>query len=336
MSSASCYISSAMATTAKEETMTTREKYLALMDAVYTADGAWANDLDNADAKAAYRAAKAEFRAYEETLLGTEYVETCGRCGGAGGWKGWPGFTCYECLGHCKVTREYRKHRFDADPAARDRAYRKRLAEREAEDAAFAAKAAELGAAGAKLVAAADKVNAWHNYREDDSDLDESLRPTKSDYFFAGLADKLRKYGSLSEKQLACVERGLAEDAKKAAEAEALKSAPALTGGVREIEGEVLSARWHDGAYGSTYKMRVKLDDGNVVWGTVPRSLMDATTPRLDHENSGVDEEGRSYTPVIEAPELVGSRVRFTAEVERSRDDEHFGFFRRPKRAVLV
>lgn len=66
------------------------------------------------------------------------------------------------------------------------------------------------------------------------------------------------------------------------------------------------------GDYGSTVKMLVRLDDNNKVWGTVPLAL--------DCPDGG----------------YRGHRVEFTGTIERSRDDEHFGFFSRPTKASLV
>ena len=59
--------------------------------------------------------------------------------------------------------------------------------------------------------------------------------------------------------------------------------------------------------------MLVEFDDGNRVWGTVPKAL---------------------FTGETSGPE--GRRVVFTAKVERSGDDEHFGFFSRPSKAQFL
>jgi hypothetical protein len=55
--------------------------------------------------------------------------------------------------------------------------------------------------------------------------------------------------------------------------------------------------------------MLVRDDRGFKVWGTVPSSL-----PNTDR----------------------GDKVTFTASVERSNNDETFGFFKRPSKATLI
>lgn len=100
----------------------------------------------------------------------------------------------------------------------------------------------------------------------------------------------------------------------RAVQAEARAEPGPVEEGRREIEGAVRSVKLYDGDYGSSAKMVVDTDTGHRVFGTVPASLLD-----------GVDSEG-----------LVGRRVRFTAAVERSRDDESFGFFKRPTKAGFI
>lgn len=72
------------------------------------------------------------------------------------------------------------------------------------------------------------------------------------------------------------------------------------------LEGEVVKLVWQESPYGDTPKVTVLLDDGNLLWGTLPAA-------------------GR-------VPEVVGSRVRFVANVTRSDRDQHFGFFKHPRR----
>jgi hypothetical protein len=76
-----------------------------------------------------------------------------------------------------------------------------------------------------------------------------------------------------------------------------------------QVEGVVLSFRWVDNAYGSTLKMLVGCD-GYKLWGTVPRDLVET----------------------VEA----GDRVRFVARLERSTDNDDFGFYSRPGNAEVV
>ena len=97
----------------------------------------------------------------------------------------------------------------------------------------------------------------------------------------------------------------VAEEERRAAEP---KPEPvAVVEGRVEIVGEVLGTKVVDGyAYGSSVvKMIVGDDRGFRVYGTAPSALLDGSP-------------------------LKGRRVAFTAQIEASRDDVDFGFFKRP------
>lgn len=126
------------------------------------------------------------------------------------------------------------------------------------------------------------------------------------------IVGKFVKYGSISEKAknflatlLEKIEDRPALEAKKAAERETAADVP--TGRVT-VEGTVLTIKVQDGPYGSVVKMLVKHESGYKVWGTVP---------------SGLNPE-------------KGDKVRFTAMVEKSKDDPKFGFYKRPTKAMLL
>lgn len=135
------------------------------------------------------------------------------------------------------------------------------------------------------------------------------------DSFLDDLVRSLRTYGSLTEKQSAWPVKAL-ENARKfqaaRAEREAkMAAAPKLevAEGRQEVVGTVVSTKWVDNDFGGSLKMLVELEDGNRLWGTVPSSL------------SGV---------------LLDAKVAFTAKLEVSDNDEHFGFFSRPTKARLL
>jgi hypothetical protein len=136
------------------------------------------------------------------------------------------------------------------------------------------------------------------------------------------LAWKAHKYGDISDKQVALVEKLLGElavaDAELAireAEEAAKPPVPALTAGRQVITGTVLSSRWVDSDYGygtsGTVKITVKLDNGQRVHGSLPRDLW----------GQGDD------------PEEKGRRITLTATVKPSDDDPGFGFYTRPTKA---
>ncbi len=284
------------------EPQTTEEKRDALYNTVSEADSAWYADIENADLKAAYKAAKDAFREFENAAIDKGATEKCYRCGGSGGWVGWPGFTCYRCNG---AGREpMRKSKFQAAPNIRFKKESKIDAEIAEKDAAYAAAIADLGDVGSALDTARIEVRDYH--AECYHDYDDPKGPSRETGFRADLATKLWRFGSLSEAQVAAVRKGI--ERETAREAEKAAAGP-LAEGEYEITGEIVSTKWQESKFGTTKKMLVKLDDGNKVFGTFPSKLGDADK---------------------------GSRVTFTATVERSEDDEHFGFFKSPKQARLA
>ncbi|HUV10810.1 MAG TPA: hypothetical protein VMX12_07500 [Acidimicrobiia bacterium] len=133
-----------------------------------------------------------------------------------------------------------------------------------------------------------------------------------------------RFYGSkpsLSEKQIALVFKLAAEAKVRAAEREAFEAAsiPVIEGNGIEISGEVLSVKWRDDAFGGSLKMLVLDDRLFKVWGSVPAAIKHVILG--DGEWRGLER---------------GDRVAFVANVERSNDDESFGFFKRPRRASIL
>ena len=94
--------------------------------------------------------------------------------------------------------------------------------------------------------------------------------------------------------------------AQRAAEQAELDAAERCPTGRVEITGEILAIKLQESYYGDTLKMLVKDDRGFKVWGSIPSSL---------HASRG-------------------ARVTFMAAVEPSRDDDKFGFYKRPTKAV--
>lgn len=120
---------------------------------------------------------------------------------------------------------------------------------------------------------------------------------------------KFHRYGDLSEKQVAAVLRGRDRDAEKANEPPEF-TAPVIEGRIT-VTGVVLSTKLQDGYLPGqeVLKMLVKDDRGFKVWGSVPSSIW------------GVQK---------------GNRVTFAAAVTKSDNDETFGFFKRPTKAIAT
>jgi hypothetical protein len=134
------------------------------------------------------------------------------------------------------------------------------------------------------------------------------------DQFLADLSKGRRLYGALTEGQTpwpltAMLHRAnrIEWEAEKVAK---MANVPALPEGRYEITGTVRSTKWQENDFGGNLKMLVEFDDGNRVWGTVPKAL---------------GFEG-----------LQDRRVTLTAKVERSQNDDHFGFYSRPSKAAYL
>lgn len=277
---------------------TTTEQHLdELAAAVYAADEAWYADLDSVEAKAQYETARKTFREEQSRAIDSGGTRSCGRCGGEGGWQHWPGFTCFKCGGSGE--EPLTALRFQAKPPTRAKREAKAQAEYDAREAAYAAALAELGDVGVALDAA-------RQAEHDDPSWDACSREV---HFRASLASKLFQHGSLSEAQVEAVRRGLAREAEIDAKHAA---AGPLVAGKQEIEGTIVSHKWQESDYGSTHKMLVEMDNGNRVFGTLFAAVDEACW---------LDEECTQYEP-------KGVRVKFVAEVEPSRGDPFFGFFR--------
>ncbi len=132
------------------------------------------------------------------------------------------------------------------------------------------------------------------------------------------ILSRLIQHGTLSEKQESYLRSlvedlwGLREMIQKRQEEwdkQAEMADPVPEGRV-EVVGYVQSLKWKDTDYGRSLKMLVVSDDGYRVYGSVPKSLVD----ELDKTD----------------------RIRFTATLEPSNDDEKFGFFKRPSKAEIL
>lgn len=139
--------------------------------------------------------------------------------------------------------------------------------------------------------------------------------------FSLDMRDALDQWGSLTASQEAAMRKVMARfeqrEAERTAEWEAAADCPA---GRVEVSGVIISTDIREGAFGSQWKMLVRDDSGFKVWGSVPSKL---------HEPA--EENGQWIT----GQEMKGKRVSFTAAVEPSKDDQKFGFFKRPTKAKL-
>lgn len=271
-------------------------------EAVYATDAAWMEALDSAPAKDAYKTAKAEYKALADAALDQGLLDTCGRCGGAGGWQGWPGFTCFQCGGNGRSP--WKRIRFQAMPPTRAK-----------QAAKWEAKAAVMRAEEA---ANWEKFSAEHPTEAAFLATQVVPEDEYADYdrFMCDLHEKARRWGSLSEKQVACVTREMAKREKAA-------NATPFPSGAVTVSGTIVGRKETEGYGGrKNYNMLVELDGehvGNTVMGSIPAKVYSATQ----------DEEKRIAAP------LEGTKLTFTATFERGRE-EHFGFFKSPKQVKVT
>ena len=169
----------------------------------------------------------------------------------------------------------------------------------------------------------ADEIEQWLNVNGQVDGDKLKIMDGKGLSFADSLEFSLLKYGKLSPKQGAAVlkiidgkaDRQSKWDEERKAQYDA---AEAIINGKQVITGKILSVKRERGTFGYDQvveKMLVQDDRGFKVWGTLPRSISDL---------------------IFEGVELKGQRVSFTATVEASKDDEKFGFFKRPTKAAIA
>lgn len=130
----------------------------------------------------------------------------------------------------------------------------------------------------------------------------------------ADMGERLGKWGELSEKQIALAFKVASELWKPRYEE---RHVPAPEGR-QAIRGIVVSKKAHEGGYGITTKLTIKVREAGgatwLAWGTAPEALF------------GTEDATR-----VE----VGDEVELTGTLTRGRD-AHFAFFKRPAKARIV
>jgi hypothetical protein len=103
---------------------------------------------------------------------------------------------------------------------------------------------------------------------------------------------------------------------------------PVETGNGVKVTGKVVGCKVHESAYGETWKLTIQTENGSRVWVSLPSSLEEAWW------QSQQDAEYGAQTSIPDW--FIGKGITFVANVEASRDDETFGFAKRPRKAELV
>ncbi len=171
----------------------------------------------------------------------------------------------------------------------------------------------KAGKAKAKALLAEWKMEAaWSVY-----ELPNEKRGNYAEETIIDIVGNLIRYGSLSDKQQAFINKLLAQidnraviAAQRKAETAAASPAPVTDERIR-IEGEILTVKVMETDFGLTTKLLIKTPTGWKAWGTCPSALND-------------DELAK------------GQHVGFMARFQRSNDDPKFGFFSRPTKAEFL
>ena len=178
-----------------------------------------------------------------------------------------------------------------------------------------------LEASVAKRKAHAEAYKEWQNAGGGDEDsMPKYPEYSRDEDTALDIVSRLIKYGNISDKAVSFLgqllerieqapEIAAEKAAAKALEMANAKPVPVVEGRVL-VKGEVLTVKEQEGFYGIQIKMLVKAEDGFKLWGTVPSALI------------GEVEKG--------------SMIEFNAKIQRSDDDEYFGFFSRPSKAKVI
>lgn len=139
----------------------------------------------------------------------------------------------------------------------------------------------------------------------------------------------LIRWGTLSVPQMQAVTKVIRDtETHRKADVDLGPPVPVKVGRY-EIYGTIVSLKFKENEFGPVLKMLVRVVGWYKVWGTCPDALSDAIwaqSQRDKHFEGGIIEWVRMH-PV---------RVRFTATVTQSDDDESFGFFKRPTKAEVL
>lgn len=125
----------------------------------------------------------------------------------------------------------------------------------------------------------ADRLAAWLAANPEAAWLAEDELPSviaQDDQFILDLREKLRRYGYLTERQVAAAQRALAAAIRRAAERAAEPPPVPAPSGRLEVRGEVLGTKVLDTDFGLSHKMLVRVPaEGGAwkLWCTIPRAM---------------------------------------------------------------
>jgi hypothetical protein len=190
----------------------------------------------------------------------------CIRCGGHGGWKGWPGFTCYRCGGNGTDPKDeklnlftpeaYAKHVVRQEKAA-VRKEEKRLQKWQETKSRQVSLLDQLPEAVRKVFVLELKLTIENN-----GIIFGDAENTHSHSLLRNLIDNYFKFGSMSEKQLALVEK-IGNDLVSSRVVK--QAANWMPEGKSEITFTVSFTKSFQGQFGPSALVKGMTESGNIV-----------------------------------------------------------------------
>lgn len=136
-------------------------------------------------------------------------------------------------------------------------------------------------------------------------------------YIVKDIRARLIQWGKVSEKQAALVVKIAADIAERASQPAEVHVPAPIADGRQTVTGTVVSVKLHEGAYGDSLKMTVKVTTSEgtwLAWGTAPSALLDE---------------------VANLGGLRGCVVRFDCKLKAGRD-AHFALLSRPTKGEVL
>jgi hypothetical protein len=180
-------------------------------------------------------------------------------------------------------------------------------------------------AAAAKEIAREKNAKQRQSFLDKYPGLEEALEVEH--HIIADIKNRFVTYRELSEKQIALVMK-IADEVRnpKPTPPEDVKVPGPL--GKTEFQGTIVSAKVHEGAWGSAWKITVKVStEGGcwLAWGTAPRYLMDEIVKAI--EGDPVRSRANRGNEIRDT--LRGRVITLRAILERG-SEKHFRFMKRP------
>lgn len=242
----------------------------------------------------------------------------CIRCGGHGGWKGWPGFTCYRCGGNGTDPKDeklnlftpeaYAKHVVRQEKAA-VRKEEKRLQKWQETKSRQVSLLDQLPEAVRKVFVLELKLTIENN-----GIIFGDAENTHSHSLLRNLIDNYFKFGSMSEKQLALVEK-IGNDLVSSRVVK--QAANWMPEGKSEITFTVSFTKSFQGQFGPSALVKGMTESGNIV-SYIGTSSFAFTVQRGDVVSGRFTVENTEYNGTKENRLSRPSKVTIAEKVDET------------------